>query len=479
MDVGLACCARPRLLEDDHKTLGECGAEEGITGPTIFVVASPAVGGPSSFFVTHQRTLEDAVSTALSETMRQMPASPVAFMAARLGIIANLEGPESALARRVLEASAGGEWSLVSWLASTRLHRPVSRAIQRELDGRGLGDGPGAALRLLRGLASRDDLARMLNPEELMEAIVDIVWGEAKMLQAERASVSGAPPSNVDGAREDFIATHRHTLQSAVGTVMAETLRQEPAAPLAFMAQQLAALAQATPGSEAGAVAQGQQAKFNDGWFADARLHEPVAGAIQRALGEREHGGGPEAAYRLLQGLARRDDLLRMLKTEEVTAAIFDGAWRVVAAFRENLQAGEPGVEQSALTFDSSERQVAAKEPGPKKAAKVSGKVAKVKTGETEKVTVPAGGARHPQQPTPAPQKLCPPLSNRPICCAGPHRPHACTPCTQLSTASSPRTILPQYFRRTEGSTSPARVNGPSRTSSRGSISSVHHSSSG
>ena len=78
------------------------------------------------------------------------------------------------------------DWNLLSWAKGTGAHRVVADAIAL----RAGSEDKIAALKLLRGLKSRDELASVLNTAAVMESLIDAVWGETARLQQAPAATN-------------------------------------------------------------------------------------------------------------------------------------------------------------------------------------------------------------------------------------------------------------------------------------------------
>mmetsp|Transcript_24188 Transcript_24188/g.70892 ORF Transcript_24188/g.70892 Transcript_24188/m.70892 type:complete len:652 (-) Transcript_24188:3-1958(-) len=129
----------------------------------------------------HRASLEDAISSAMSDVMKVKPIDPVTFMAQRL---VQRTSTQSLPLPDPSDASTLDKWSLLSWLADASVHRAIASAIQR--GGQDIADDA-AVLHFLRTLDDRDALAKVLCTGELLSSLVDIVWDEVKLLkQAEQ-----------------------------------------------------------------------------------------------------------------------------------------------------------------------------------------------------------------------------------------------------------------------------------------------------
>ena len=100
------------------------------------------------------------------------------------------------------EANASDNWNLMSWLLGAGVHRVVAGALRLPLTAGGLENDHDAVLGLLRSLKGRNDLARLLRTEALLEAIIDLVWAEVDTLQRAGAASASEVQSKFAGSTE-------------------------------------------------------------------------------------------------------------------------------------------------------------------------------------------------------------------------------------------------------------------------------------
>ena len=100
------------------------------------------------------------------------------------------------------EEGASDKWKLVSWLAGARTHRAIAGAILRAAREGGLGDSSEDALRFIRGLQNRGELAKLIRAEATLEALIDLTWAEVTTLQDAGAATSSEVQSKFAGSVE-------------------------------------------------------------------------------------------------------------------------------------------------------------------------------------------------------------------------------------------------------------------------------------
>ena len=105
----------------------------------------------------------------------------------------------------VEQDEATDKWDLVAWVESAGVHRVIAAALKRGLitqhgvDEDAFGD---QALACVRGLNSREELAKLLRTTALIEGITDIVWSSVQNLQAAGAETNEELQSKFAGAIE-------------------------------------------------------------------------------------------------------------------------------------------------------------------------------------------------------------------------------------------------------------------------------------
>lgn len=66
--------------------------------------------------------------------------------------------------------AASEAWTVSSWLSGAKVHRVVAAALQAPVAGQGLTNA--AALSFVKGLRSRDEVARLLDTRSFMRSLV-------------------------------------------------------------------------------------------------------------------------------------------------------------------------------------------------------------------------------------------------------------------------------------------------------------------
>ena len=97
---------------------------------------------------------------------------------------------------------ASEKWNLFSWVQGAGVHRIIAGALRHALSQAGLGDDPDAMLGFLRALKDREDLAKLLHSSSMLEALVDLMWGEVETLQRAGAATSTELQSKFAGSVE-------------------------------------------------------------------------------------------------------------------------------------------------------------------------------------------------------------------------------------------------------------------------------------
>ena len=158
-----------------------------------------------AYYAAHGEALEVAIAEALQGVLNERPADPVARFAELLAARGDPQpsaAPPSP-AKLVLPAQQNDptdEWALAEWAKSTGTDRVVTAAIAHRA---GSTDGTinnAATCEFLLGLKSRDELARVLRDEAVVEANVDVVWDAVLELQQAGAATNAEIEGKFAGA---------------------------------------------------------------------------------------------------------------------------------------------------------------------------------------------------------------------------------------------------------------------------------------
>ena len=155
----------------------------------------------------HVPELEASLTRALNEISRSQPSDPVTALA--LSLLQSRQAGSSSDAAQIRRMASEDEvphasekWNLFSWVQGAGVHRIIAGALRHALSQAGLGDDPDAMLGFLRALKDREDLAKLLHSSSMLEALVDLMWGEVETLQRAGAATSTELQSKFAGSVE-------------------------------------------------------------------------------------------------------------------------------------------------------------------------------------------------------------------------------------------------------------------------------------
>ena len=169
-----------------------------------------------AYYAAHGKALEVAIAKAMHDVFNERPADPIARFAELISPRGDPQHsaapPNLVQSKLVLPAQQNDptdDWTLAKWAKNTGTDRVVTGAIAQRA-----GSLDSAATReFLRGLKSRDELARVLRDEAVIEANIDVVWDAVLKLQQAGAATN----AEIEGKFKDAISMEYGGLEKYFG----------------------------------------------------------------------------------------------------------------------------------------------------------------------------------------------------------------------------------------------------------------------
>ena len=183
--------------------LAETGALFSIATNEIGQLKEDAVGDASrrTNQIVKQLEAQLAAAQALATTAATLQGAATPPPPPPTAVGPSLHADEAPLELPPDEDGGSGEaWSIVQWAKGAGVHRAVAAALLAPLAAEQRADVPGAALEYVKGLTSREQVARLLGTGNFQATLVELVWNELRTLQSVGAATSKDMESKFAGA---------------------------------------------------------------------------------------------------------------------------------------------------------------------------------------------------------------------------------------------------------------------------------------